>query len=314
MGIPIGLSMYTVRNTSVKDFQGTLDRIAAIGYEYIEIIRHPGNPDTMFMPAKELKEHVSKCGLKVMSSHEGPGIYVGLNLMSEEAYKQYCKNAGYICPEVLPTDDEMIDYHLELGTEGGLVFALGIFNSEEQLKRTIERFNVFGEKCSKKGLNFYYHSHFQEFELMNGKPVLDLLLEQTDPKFLKLEMDAFWAQRAGQDPVALLKKYDRRCELLHVKDVSKDVTVVNLLEKYHSPFSLKLIVDCSSEYPAEFTEVGEGMLDIEGLVKQAVESNVRCLLVEQDEMNKLSELESIEVSFNNLNRIVTALDKGQAKS
>lgn len=309
MSIPIGLSMYTVRNSSVKDFQGTLDRIAKIGYEYVEIIRHPGNPDTMYMPARELKAHLDSCGLKVMSSHEGPGIFVGLNLMSDEAYKQYCKNAGYIYPEVVPTDDEMIEYHLELGTEGGLVFALGIFNDEDQLKRTVEKFNIFGEKCYKKGLNFYYHSHFQEFDIMNGKHILDLLLENTDPRFLKLEMDACWAIRAGQNPVALLKKYDTRCELLHVKDVANDVSTVNLLEKYHRPFTVKLIVDCSADYPAEFVEVGEGMLDIRGLVDQAIKSKVRCLLVEQDEMNKLSELDSIEVSFNNLNKIVKELDK-----
>ncbi|HWR29470.1 MAG TPA: sugar phosphate isomerase/epimerase [Negativicutes bacterium] len=307
MKLPIGLAMYTVRNSSLKDFDGTLRRIAEVGYEYVEIVRHPGNPDTMEMPAKVLRSHLDQYGLKVMSSHEGPGIYLGLNLMSDVQYKAYCAAEGYVYPTI-PTDDEMIDYHLELGTEGGLVLPLGLFNSEEQLKITVDKFNKFGKKCRQRGLCFYYHSHFQEFELMKGKPILDLLLEYTDPEFLKLEMDAYWAQRAGQDPIALLKKYGKRCELLHIKDVSKQTEMVNLLEKMHSPFTLKDIVDCSAHYPQEFTEVGTGILDIRGLVAQAYETGVRCLLVEQDEMNQLPELESIKVSYDNLRQIVDSLE------
>ena len=303
--------MYTVRNSSQKDFAGTLEKIAGIGYEYVEIVRHPGNPDTMAMPAKALKDHLTRVGLKVMSSHEGPGIYVGLNLMSDSQYRAYCAAEGYVYPSI-PTDDEMIDYHVQLGTEGGLVMPLGLFNSEEQLKVTVDKFNKFGEKCGRRGLSFYYHSHFQEFEKIGGKYILDLLLDYTDPRFLKLEMDAYWAERGGQDPIALLKKYGKRCELLHVKDVSRETKMVNLLESMHGPFTLKDIVDCSSKYPQAFTEVGEGILNIEGLVSQAYASGVRCLLVEQDEMNKLPEMESIKVSYENLKRIVDEVaTKGQ---
>ncbi len=306
MKLSVGLQMYTVRRSSLKDFEGTLERIAEVGYEYVEIVRHPGNPDTMEMPAKVLKKHLDDVGLKVIASHEGPAVYVGLNVMSDAQYKAYCMAEGYKIPKV-PTVDEMIDYHLELGTEGGIVMPLGIFNSEEQLKLSIDKFNELGKRCTDRGLNFYYHSHFQEFELMNGKPVLDLLLENTDPKYLKLEMDAYWAERAGQNPVELLKKYDKRCELLHVKDVSKETKMVNLLEKMHRPFTLKSVVDCSADFPQEFTEVGTGILDIRGLVEQAAKSNVRCLLVEQDEMNKLEELESIKVSYDNLKAIVDSV-------
>jgi len=187
---------------------------------------------------------------------------------------------------------------------------LGLFNSEEQLKVAADKFNAFGEKCRRRGLSFYYHSHFHEFEKMNGKYVLDLLLERTDPSFLKWEMDAYWAQRGGQDPIALLAKYGPRCELLHVKDVSRETKMVNLLESMRGPFTIKDIVDCSSRFPHAFTEVGEGILDIKGLVAQAQASGVRCLLVEQDEMNELPEMESIKVSYANLRRIVDDVAAG----
>jgi hypothetical protein len=70
----------------------------------------------------------------------GPAGRLGFGEFFGLSVKIY-KKLIHFYPETLPADDEMIDYHLELGTEGGLVFALGIFNSEEQLKRTIERFN-----------------------------------------------------------------------------------------------------------------------------------------------------------------------------
>ena len=63
-----------------------------------------------------------------------------------------------------------------------------------------------------------------------------------------------------------------------------------------------------AHYPQEFTEVGTGILDIRGLVAQAYETGVRCLLVEQDEMNQLPELESIKVSYDNLRQIVDSLE------
>lgn len=295
MEIPIGLGMLTVRESSRADFQGTLNKLGQIGYEYIEIVRHGTNPEYTEQSAKDLKKRLDEAGLKIIASHENI-----LDVMTDQEKEYFAKKVKAVKQQELFSDEAIIEYNLEAGNKGGVVCAMAFYNDEEMIKRTAARMNEFGRKCVENGLKFYYHNHFQEFEKRDGVLIYDRLLKEFDERYVKIELDAFWAERGGMNPVELVKKLGNRCELIHVKDVNGSTGSINLLESMSSPFTFSDIVNCSFQHPSEFTEVGEGILKVKELVEQAGKSGVKCLIVEQDMMNKLPEMESVAISYKNL--------------
>ncbi len=121
-------------------------------------------------------------------------------------------------------------------------------------------------------LNVCYHNHDFEFQQFDGKYALDMLYEQTDPELVKAEIDIYWVQYAGLDPVAYVANYASRTPLVHLKDMANDETRF-------------------------FAEVGEGTIDIDGVI--AVATSAEWLIVEQDRSRR-SPLESVKMSIDHL--------------
>ncbi|MFZ2339726.1 MAG: FG-GAP-like repeat-containing protein [Bacteroidales bacterium] len=92
----------------------------------------------------------------------------------------------------------------------------------EHAVKAIQDFNRFGTTLKKAGLRFYYHPHGYEFNTPDGN-LMDLILEQTKPELVTFELDVFWATHGGADPLAYLKKYPGRFELIHLKEIGHDV-------------------------------------------------------------------------------------------
>lgn len=88
-----------------------------------------------------------------------------------------------------------------------------------QLKEVAEQLNRCGEQCKAAGIRFAWHNHAQEFALLDGKPIFDHLMELTQPDLVTVELDLFWVVKGGADPLDLFKRYPRRFELFHVKDM-----------------------------------------------------------------------------------------------
>jgi sugar phosphate isomerase/epimerase len=88
-----------------------------------------------------------------------------------------------------------------------------------QLKEIADRLNRCGEECRRAGLRMAFHNHDRDFRLLEGKPVFDRLLELTDPKLVTVQLDLYWMVKAGMDPLIYFKRYPRRFELFHVKDM-----------------------------------------------------------------------------------------------
>ena len=91
--------------------------------------------------------------------------------------------------------------------------------SLDDYKRYVEVFNRAGEVCRKAGIQFGYHNHDFEFVPMEGKVPFDLLLEKTDPKMVKIELDLYWIAKAKQDPLKYFAAHPGRFPLFHVKDM-----------------------------------------------------------------------------------------------
>lgn len=245
MKFPIGLQPYTIREQLADDYLGSLQKVAEIGYKGIEL----GPPTTM--TTNRLKEHLDDLGLQVIGSHADLST--------------------------LTTDlNSLIDYLHIVG--GSYITHSSKFGSKQEVLESASLFNQIGEKCRERGIQFLYHNHNWEFKKFDNEYALDILLNETDPNLVQLELDTYWVQRAGEDPVEYLRKLTNRCPLLHIKD----------MEPGEEQF---------------FAEIGEGILHFQDIFKVAEEIGTKWLVVEQD-LCRRPPFESIEISYNNLQKMI----------
>jgi sugar phosphate isomerase/epimerase len=202
----IGLELYTVRDALGKDFEGTLARVAKIGYKEVEFAGMFAKlPD--FTPApKHALEVLKANGLTAPSTHVP---YTALSIENWPKVIAACEIVGhkYI---VNPS----IDRELSKTADGW--------------KKAAETFNRAGKESMRSGIQLGYHNHVEEFKPVDGKLPYDILLTECDPKLVVMEMDLGWAHKAGADPLAYFAKYPGRFPLVHVKDFDKSRTMVDV--------------------------------------------------------------------------------------
>lgn len=182
----LALQLYSIREETAKDFVGSLEKVAAVGYTGVEFAGYGGLSGTQMKTALEL------FGLKAVSSH------VSLARLKNNL-------------------DEEIDFNLEVGNKFIMV-PWNQYASKDDFLAAAKLFNRIGEKCRKKGLQLGYHNHAFEFVQFDGEYGLDLLFRETDPDLVVAELDVCWINRAGLDPVAYIRKYASRCPIVHLKD------------------------------------------------------------------------------------------------
>ncbi len=190
MKFPIALQPYTIRDELQQDYLGSLTKVAAIGYQGVEL-----GPPPAGISLAQFKQHLAQIGLQVIGSHARiEQLTSGL--------------------------DAQIDYLHEVG--GRYIGLSYRFDSRQQVLEAAERFNQIGANCRQRGIQFLYHNHNWEFTRFDGEYALDLLLEATDPELVKLELDTYWVKRGGEEPVAYLRRLHGRCPLLHMHEAVRD--------------------------------------------------------------------------------------------
>lgn len=191
-----GLILYTVRDDMVKDSEGTLDRIAEIGYNWLEAA---GYADGKFHGHKpsEFKKMIESRGMKLISSH---------NSLNAENL------------------DEVVGSAAEAGLQYLVIPSLPskTLSSLDALKKAADFMNTAGEKCRKNGMKLGFHNHTVEFKPVEGEIPYDVFLNNTDPDLVIFEMDLAWITNSGNDPLDYFRRYPGRFELLHVKDLSEN--------------------------------------------------------------------------------------------
>ncbi|WP_369345666.1 sugar phosphate isomerase/epimerase family protein [Caldalkalibacillus mannanilyticus] len=146
---------------------------------------------------------------------------------------------------------------------------------EEDYRQLVNSLNKIGEHCKQEGITLCYHNHDFELELLsNGKTALEMLLNETNPEWVKAEFDIYWLTRAGHDPVEWIKRYQGRTPLVHLKDMTTDA------EK-------------------QFAELGTGGVDLHSVLEIGAESGIEWWIIEQDEC-KNPPLQCVEKSMNYL--------------
>lgn len=142
-------------------------------------------------------------------------------------------------------------------------------------RATIAQVQQAGETAVAQGLCFSYHNHAQEFDKIDGEYALDLLYANTDPAAVQGELDTYWIKKGGEDPVPYIRKYAGRVPQIHLKDMNPD--------------------------DGNFTEIGEGLMDLAGIFAVGSEVGAQWVIYEQDVCPGLA-IDSARLSIDNLRR------------
>lgn len=273
LGKPIGLELYTVSAELDKDYDGTLRKIAAIGYQEVETGVSPKRN------AADLKKSLLDAGLRCQAMHIGTG---GI-----EQALPYAKEIGakYVISSVTfpkPLEPDTNDRKAMMAQLAALTL--------EDYKKIAVRCNEMGEQAKKAGMQFGYHNHNFEFKPQaGGKIGYDVVLNETDPSLVKFELDCGWMVAAGHDPVAYLTKYPKRYRLLHIKD-------------FHPTASPSVGLDESVRpKPAE---LGRGHIDYKPIFAAAEKTEVELYYVEQEPpFTTTPAMEAIKVDYDYLHAL-----------
>jgi sugar phosphate isomerase/epimerase len=263
----VGLQLYTIRDAMTEDLPGSLKKVADLGYNYLELASYEDGKFYGYTPA-EFKKMVDDLGMDALSSHtqvEAEGITLD--------------NAKF-----------MADAHAALGVE----YCVQPWIEEkdrniESYKRMIGDWNQVGEIMQEAGIQFAYHNHNFEFAPVDGiVPYYDIFLVEMDPELITMELDLYWATKAGQDPVEMFKKYPGRFQLWHVKD---------MYEK-SAPF-YEVIKD-------DIAPVGEGIIDFKRIFAAKETAGMKYFFVEDDNQGNGKPFEAIGTSITNLRTKILA--------
>ena len=250
--MPVGIQLYSLRDQIGKDVDAVLAKITAAGYGDVETYGYSNGKFFGFDP-KGFKELLRKNHLTSTSGHYGIDKFLLSN----------------------GTDDEVKNLTDVVKGVGQQYLTISSFNLEhtktaDDFKRVAARFNKAGEICKKSGVQLGYHNHDREFKQADGTSVYDVLLKETDPALLKLELDLFWAVRGGKDPVTMFHEHPGRFPLWHVKDMNKAQATKN-------------------------TEIGSGSIDYKKIFANAKLSGMKHFYMEQENFD-MDPYESIKKS------------------
>jgi sugar phosphate isomerase/epimerase len=241
----IALQLYTIRDVIMTDIPGSLKQVSDAGYKYLELASYDDGKFYGYEPA-EFKKLVNDLGMEILSSHtqvEAKGVTLdNAQKMAEDHAKigaKYC-----IQPWVVEEARTTVD----------------------SWKKMVADWNKVGEIMKQHGLQFGYHNHNFEFANVEGKiPYYDILMPELDNNLVTMELDLFWATKAGQNPVQIFTNYPGRFQLFHMKDMYTK----------QDPFF-------TTEGVTDFAPVGEGLINFKEILAAKDIAGMKYMIVEQD--------------------------------
>lgn len=184
----VALQLYSIRGDCGKDFDKALEEVAKMGFEAVEFAGYHKYADK----PQELRQRLDDLGLKVAGTHIGAGSLVGDALT------------------------KTIEFHKAIGCKYVIVPGDGRFSKPDGNKELAEIFNRAAEILKTHDMYTGYHNHTHEFEKDGDKTYWELFAERTSQDVV-LQQDVGWTVTAGQDPVALIRKYPGRSKIIHCK-------------------------------------------------------------------------------------------------
>lgn len=237
----MGLQLFSIHEDMTKDTIGTLKAVKAMGYEDFETYGFDDEKVTYYgYNAVEFKKILDDLQLTATSGHYGFSPYLTKSADDLKRFVDQCikgthaLNKAYITWPWLDPELRTID----------------------NFKLMSKKLNIIGEQINAAGLGFAYHNHGFEFEDHNGENGYDIILKETDPSLVKLQMDMYWVMHSSKlTPKELIKKQPGRFVMWHIKDMDK-VT-------------------------RDYTELGNGSIDYVEILPDPVESGLEFYYIEQ---------------------------------
>lgn len=239
----VGVQVYTIRDDAAADFNGSMKQISEMGYDGVELAGLYG------LEAADIRKTLDELNLEAISAH----------VSYEELYEDL---------------DKTLDNYQVIGCSYITIPMLWKDRlwGGEKYEETLRYMHVIAKACAKRGMKMLYHNHdFEFYRTDNETYALDDLFAEFAVGELDPEFDTCWVEVAGEDACAYLKKYQGRCDLIHVKDFRRKEEI-------------------------EQVAVGDGDMDFPALVKTAKECGTTWLIVEQDDHPFATPLENIKAS------------------
>ncbi|WP_424493281.1 sugar phosphate isomerase/epimerase family protein [Salinimicrobium sp. GXAS 041] len=237
----MGLQLYTIHDEMTKDPVATLKAVKALGYEDFETFGFDAEKGTFYnYKSSEFGKVLEDLQLTASSGHFGFSSYLE------------------------KSDDELrwfVDQCIAGAHEVDMKYITWPWLAPEQ--RTMEKYrlmceklNLIGEQVTAAGLGFAYHNHGFEFEDHNGENGFDVILKETDPSLVKLQMDMYWVIKSFEkSPRQLVKEQPGRYVMWHIKDMDK--------------------------ITGDYTELGNGSIDYAKILPSPAKSGLEFFYLEQ---------------------------------
>ncbi|UVI32652.1 sugar phosphate isomerase/epimerase family protein [Paenibacillus spongiae] len=248
----IAAQLYTLRDycKTAEDLKQSLHKVREIGYEAIQLSGiGPIDPKTV-------KEIADEAGLTICATHIS---YDDMKNNIESVVEQHkLWNSSYVGLGGIPGE-------YRTSGEGYAAFA--------------KEASEVGRRLKEYGLQFIYHNHKFEFEKYNGKSGMEILRDESDPEAFGFELDTYWVQAGGADPVEWIHHVKGRMGVIHLKDMA----IVNDAQV--------------------FAEIGEGSMNFKNIIQACRDTGVEWYVVEQD-LCRRDPFESLAISLQNLKQLL----------
>ena len=244
-----GLQLYSFQKEMLSDPRKTLELIASLGFDQIESANSAKGKYYGLSP-KEMKSYCNELGMTLRSGH----VQIDQN-WSKTVNEAAISGQEYLICSDMPIKEQTI----------------------ENYKRVSDIFNKVGEECKKFNILFGYHNHGFEFDIDKGQTLDDVLLNNTDPKTVFMELDLGWVIVAGKKPLDYLLNHEGRFPIWHLKDMN-----IGTMQS---------------------TEFGKGDLNIPEILKYGLSTEVNYLFLEQEEF-QVNAFESMKHNIEYIKKIM----------
>ncbi|MBQ4155495.1 MAG: sugar phosphate isomerase/epimerase [Clostridia bacterium] len=235
----LGAQLYTVRDycKDLDYLEETLKKVAEIGYKYVQL---SGVCD---YTTEWINEKLEKYGLIAPLTH-------------------------FDTEKIINETEKTIDFHKSFNCD---YIGIGWYDfNQNSIDDFASKFDEAIKQIAKSDLSLCYHNHDPEFQIIDGKTILDLICERYSADELKITVDTYWVQAGGADPAQILRKLNGRIPCIHLKDMG---------------------------YQRTMLPVGSGNMNFHSIVEAAKSSGVEYAFVEQDNCNGEDPFECLKKSF-----------------
>lgn len=269
LGLEPGLQLWSVKDALASDPAGTLRKIGAMGYREVELYELPSS-------TAEFKRQCDEAGLTVVGGH----FYLQ-SLKDRRTIDAALQLGMHYIIVVFPTLRSISERDISNMSVRELN-PLYEKISADDYKWNAEQFNRYGAEVKRDGLQLGYHNHAIDLKTFGNQSALEILIDSTDPDLVVFEMDCGHVIHAGADPIAYLRKYPKRIQLLHLKDLKPG-------------YGISASID--TEEKDTNAELGAGVIDWKALFRVAARGNIKHYFVEHEGAMAHPPLESVANSL-----------------